>query len=100
MKENMSIDKIVLAYSGGLDTSFCVPWLKETYQRPVVTVCVNTGGLDEAAAADLEERARQLLDSIRLADKADRLPGELSAGEQQRVAVARALANRPVPSFT
>ena len=29
---------IVLAFSGGLDTSFCIPWLKETYKRPVVTV--------------------------------------------------------------
>ena len=51
---------IVLAYSGGLDTSFCVPWLKETYQRPVVTVTVNTGGLDAAMARDLEERAMAL----------------------------------------
>ena len=51
---------IILAYSGGLDTSFCVPWLKETYGRPVVTVCVNTGGLDEAAAQSLEHRALAL----------------------------------------
>jgi argininosuccinate synthase len=51
---------IILAYSGGLDTSFCVPWLKETYGRPVVTACVNTGGLDEAAAQSLEERAMTL----------------------------------------
>jgi argininosuccinate synthase len=51
---------IVLAFSGGLDTSFCVPWLKETYARPVVTVTVNTGGIDAAAAQQLEERARAL----------------------------------------
>ena len=51
---------IILAFSGGLDTSFCVPWLKETYARPVVTVCINTGGLDDAAAKDLEERAMTL----------------------------------------
>jgi argininosuccinate synthase len=51
---------IILAYSGGLDTSFCVPWLKETYQRPVVTACVNTGGLDAAAAQSLEDRAMAL----------------------------------------
>jgi argininosuccinate synthase len=36
---------ILLAFSGGLDTSFCVPWLKETYQRPVITVTVDTGGI-------------------------------------------------------
>jgi len=51
---------ILLAYSGGLDTSFCVPWLKETYGRPVITACVNTGGLDEAAAKSLEERSLAL----------------------------------------
>src|SRR6185295_2748274 len=51
---------IVLAFSGGLDTSFCVPWLKETYKRPVVTVTVNCGGIDAAAARALEERARAL----------------------------------------
>lgn len=51
---------IVLAFSGGLDTSFCVPWLKETYGRPVVTVTINTGGLDAAGAAELEARALAL----------------------------------------
>jgi argininosuccinate synthase len=51
---------IVLAFSGGLDTSFCVPWLKETYKRPVVTVTVNCGGIDLGAARALDERARAL----------------------------------------
>jgi argininosuccinate synthase len=51
---------IILAFSGGLDTSFCVPWLRETYGRPVVTVTVNCGGIDEAAARQLEERALAL----------------------------------------
>ncbi|HEY8520383.1 MAG TPA: argininosuccinate synthase [Gammaproteobacteria bacterium] len=51
---------IVLAFSGGLDTSFCIPWLAETYGRPVVTVTVNTGGLDAAAAEELERRALAL----------------------------------------
>jgi len=37
---------ILLAFSGGLDTSFCVPWLAETYGRPVVTLTVNTGSID------------------------------------------------------
>ncbi len=53
-------DPIVLAFSGGLDTSFCVPWLAETHGRPVVTVTVDTGGLDASAAAALAERSRQL----------------------------------------
>jgi len=53
-------EPIVLAFSGGLDTSFCVPWLAETHGRPVVTVTVDTGGLDAASAAALAERSRQL----------------------------------------
>jgi argininosuccinate synthase len=51
---------IILAFSGGLDTSFCVPWLKQTYGREVITACVDTGGLDAAAASNLRERALAL----------------------------------------
>ena len=51
---------IILAFSGGLDTSFCVPWLRETYGREVVTATVDTGGIDAAAAEQLEERAYAL----------------------------------------
>jgi len=41
------------------------------------------------------QRARQLLDRVGLSQRASHKPGQLSVGEQQRVAVARALANRP-----
>ena len=41
------------------------------------------------------ERAISLLDRVGLADRANHRPGQLSVGQQQRVAVARALANRP-----
>jgi argininosuccinate synthase len=51
---------IILAFSGGLDTSFCVPWLKETYGRDVITATVDTGGIDRDAATALEERALAL----------------------------------------
>ena len=51
---------IVLAYSGGLDTSFCVPWLKETYGSPVITVTVDTGGLGTDAAESLQSRSSAL----------------------------------------
>ncbi|MGH8270356.1 MAG: argininosuccinate synthase domain-containing protein, partial [Steroidobacteraceae bacterium] len=51
---------IVLAYSGGLDTSFLVPWLKENHGRPIITVTVDTGGIDDAAARTLAERAKAL----------------------------------------
>jgi argininosuccinate synthase len=51
---------ILLAYSGGLDTSFLVPWLAENYRRPIITVTVDTGGIDARTAATLLERSRQL----------------------------------------
>jgi argininosuccinate synthase len=57
---NRGAEPILLAFSGGLDTSFLVPWLKETYGRPVITVTVGTGGIDAAAARTLAERARAL----------------------------------------
>jgi argininosuccinate synthase len=51
---------IVLAYSGGLDTSFLVPWVAENHKRPIITVTVDTGGIDAQAARTLEERAKAL----------------------------------------
>jgi argininosuccinate synthase len=54
------LSPIILAFSGGLDTSFCVPWLKEHYGRDVITACVDTGGIDSDAAIALEKRALQL----------------------------------------
>ncbi|MEL6444260.1 MAG: argininosuccinate synthase [Bacteroidota bacterium] len=51
---------IVLAFSGGLDTSFCVPYLRETYDRPVHTITVHTGGFSEADLAEAEGRAHAL----------------------------------------
>ncbi|GAA2573285.1 ABC transporter ATP-binding protein [Pseudonocardia hydrocarbonoxydans] len=45
--------------------------------------------------AQAGERARDLLDTLGLLDRAGELPGALSGGQRQRVAIARALANRP-----
>ena len=45
--------------------------------------------------ADAEDRARQLLYSLGLDERADHRPAQLSGGEQQRVAIARAVANGP-----
>ena len=53
-------EPIVLAYSGGLDTSFLVPWVAENYHRPVITVTVDTGGIDAPTASTLGSRARAL----------------------------------------
>lgn len=49
-------DKVVLAYSGGLDTSVIVPWLKENYGCEVVTFTANLGQGDEELVG-LEEKA-------------------------------------------
>ena len=57
-----------------------------------VTFPLELAGCRKAAC---EERARELLDLVGLADKADRYPSKLSGGQQQRVAIARALANSP-----
>ena len=54
------LSPIILAFSGGLDTSFCVPWLKENYGRDVITATVDTGGIDAEAAIALRERALAL----------------------------------------
>lgn len=51
---------VVLAFSGGLDTSFLVPWLRERRGADVVTVTVDTGGLDDAERATIADRARAL----------------------------------------
>ncbi|SHJ18709.1 argininosuccinate synthase [Propionispora hippei] len=44
-----SIKKVVLAYSGGLDTSVIIPWLKENYQCEVIAMCADVGQGDELA---------------------------------------------------
>ena len=50
------IKKIVLAYSGGLDTSIIIPWLKENYNNPeIIAVAGNVGQADELEG--LEEKA-------------------------------------------
>jgi argininosuccinate synthase len=50
------IKKCVLAYSGGLDTSIIIPWLKENYGCEVIAVCANVGQGDEELDG-LEEKA-------------------------------------------
>jgi len=52
-----TIRKIVLAYSGGLDTSVILRWLKESYQCPVVAFCADIGQGAEVAAVAAKARA-------------------------------------------
>ena len=51
----MSNKKVILAYSGGLDTTTIIPWLKETFDYDVICVCVNVGQGKETEG--LEEKA-------------------------------------------
>ena len=49
-------EKVILAYSGGLDTTAIIPWLKENYDYDVVCCCIDVGQEDELDG--LEERAK------------------------------------------
>ena len=49
-------EKVVLAYSGGLDTTAIIPWLKETFDYEVICCCINVGQGEELNG--LEERAK------------------------------------------
>jgi argininosuccinate synthase len=52
--------KVVLAFSGGLDTSYCVKYLGEEKGYEVHTLTVNTGGFDAAEIKAIEDRAKSL----------------------------------------
>jgi argininosuccinate synthase len=49
--------KVVLAYSGGLDTSVIVPWLKENYDCEVICVCANIGQGDDLSGIEAKAKA-------------------------------------------
>jgi argininosuccinate synthase len=48
-------EKLVLAYSGGLDTSIIIPWIKENYDFEIIAACINVGQDDELEG--IEEKA-------------------------------------------
>lgn len=56
----MKNNKVVLAFSGGLDTSFCIPYLKNEKGLEVHTIMVNTGGFSEEEEKAIEKRALEL----------------------------------------
>ena len=56
----MEKKKVVLAFSGGLDTSFCVKYLSEELGYEVYTAIANTGGFSDEELASIEERAYRL----------------------------------------
>lgn len=58
-------------------------------------ICIGPSVGKREKKADVEKRARQLLDRVGLANRGDFYPRQLSGGQQQRVAIARALAMKP-----
>jgi len=65
---------------------------------PVLTAVENVSFimlLQNRPKAEMEQRAKEMLEQVGLNDKLDVRPGKLSGGQQQRVAVARALASKP-----
>src|SRR5690349_4795678 len=52
--------KVILAYSGGLDTTYCALYLSKVLQLEVHAITVNTGGFDEAEIEQIRRRAIQL----------------------------------------
>ena len=103
--------KVVLAYSGGLDTSVAVAWLKEQYGAEVVTLTVDLGGGSltrrRRAPRDVRRgveglrrgRAGDVRQPVRLARAPGQraLPGRLSAGHGARPAAARPAPGRGGP---
>ena len=73
-----AIKKIILAYSGGLDTSIIIPWLKENYNDPDVAVAADVGQGDELDG--LEEKALKTgASKLIIADLTDEMCDEVIA---------------------
>jgi len=63
-------EKIVLAYSGGLDTSVILPWLKETYGYDVIAFAAELGQGDELTG--IKQKAVKICRRLPLADAKSR----------------------------
>ena len=62
----MEKEKVVLAYSGGLDTTVIIPWLQENYNYDVIAACIEVGqgketdGLEEKALKNYKDKSEQV----------------------------------------
>ena len=57
-------DKIVLAYSGGLDTSIIIPWLKENYAYDVIAMVADVGQGDDVEAVEEQLEAQDIVVAV------------------------------------
>ena len=60
----MAKEKVVLAYSGGLDTSIIMTWLKENYDYDVIAVCCNAGQKEDFDAIRPDLNGAQIMDEL------------------------------------
>ena len=65
----MAKEKVVLAYSGGLDTSVMIPWLKDHYDCEVVAMCANLGQADELDGLEEKEGVRNLIEGANIENR-------------------------------
>jgi len=56
-KARLAVNKVVLAYSGGLDTSVIVPWLKENYGCEVICFCADVGQGEDLSGLEAKAKA-------------------------------------------
>ena len=56
IKKNSNINKVVLAYSGGLDTSVILKWLQDTYDCDVVTFTADIGQGEEVGLQNKKQK--------------------------------------------
>ena len=63
-EKTMAKEKVVLAYSGGLDTSVIMTWLKENYDYDVIAVCCNAGQKEDFEAIEKKALATGAIKAI------------------------------------
>ena len=63
-EKTMAKEKVVLAYSGGLDTSVIMTWLKENYDYDVIAVCCNAGQKEDFDAIEKKALATGAIKAI------------------------------------
>lgn len=56
-------------------------------------LCIEINGLENKK--EIDERIAEVLDAVGMSEKKTKMPYELSGGEQQRIAIARAILNKP-----
>ena len=72
-EKKVAKEKVVLAYSGGLDTSVIMKWLKENYDYDVIAVCCNAGQKEDFKAIEEKAMATGAIKALTLDRKSTRL---------------------------